>query len=139
MTIDVNGRVGIGTTDPQGYKLAVNGSAIAESMKVKLHGSWPDYVFKPTYVLLPLSDVKNYVDKYQHLPDMPSEADIAKDGIDLGEINKTLTKKVEELTLYLIEKDNADKIKDAKLQSQQQQLDELKHQILDLVKSSKKQ
>jgi hypothetical protein len=99
------GNLAIGTTDPKGYKLAVNGSAIAESVTVKLHGSWPDYVFKANYSLPSLADVKTYIDKNYHLPDMPSEQDVAKNGINLGEIVKLQTKKIEELTLYLIEKD----------------------------------
>lgn len=103
MRINYLGNVGIGTTDPQGYKLAINGSAIAESVTVKLHGSWPDYVFKPRYKLLPLNEVKTYIDKNQHLPNMPSEQEVKDNGINLGEIVKLQTKKIEELTLYLIE------------------------------------
>jgi hypothetical protein len=113
--MNLSGNVGIGTTDPQGYKLAVNGSAIAESVTVKLHESWPDYVFKPAYTLPSLNEIKTYIDQNHHLPDMPSEAEVAKDGLNLGEINKLLTKKVEELTLYLID--------------QSKQISELKQQV----------
>jgi len=88
------------------YTLAVGGKAIAEAVTVQLQGTWPDYVFKKDYQLPSLTDVKTYIDQNQHLPDMPSEAEVAKDGLDLGEMNKLLVKKVEELTLYLIEKDN---------------------------------
>jgi hypothetical protein len=104
MTIN-QGNVSIGTTDSKGYKFAVNGNAIATSMTVKLYANWPDYVFKRNYQLPSLTDVKTYIDQNQHLPDMPSETEVAKDGINLGEMNKLLLKKVEELTLYLIEKD----------------------------------
>jgi hypothetical protein len=100
-----NGNVGIGTTDPKGYKLAVAGSAIAESMTVKLQGSWPDYVFKPAYQLPSLLELKSYIDQNGHLPGIPSEQQVAKDGVNLGEMNKLLLKKVEELTLYLIEQE----------------------------------
>lgn len=103
--ISSSGNVGIGTTDTKGYKLAVYGSAIAESVTVKSYGIWPDYVFKNGYKLLSLNEVKNYIDKHQHLPDMPSEQEVSKNGINLGEIVKLQTKKIEELTLYLIEKD----------------------------------
>jgi len=105
-----NGNIGIGTTDDSSwqlanstYKLAVGGSVIATSVTVKLCSAWPDYVFKPTYQLKPLSEVKTYIDQNHHLPDMPSEKEVADKGLDLGEMNKLLTKKVEELTLYLIE------------------------------------
>jgi hypothetical protein len=111
-----NGNVGIGTVDNTNwqlanstYKLAVSGNVIAESVTVKLYANWPDYVFKPKYALMPLTDVKSYIDKNHHLPDMPSAAQVEKDGLNLGEINKLLLKKVEELTLYLIEKDKNEK------------------------------
>ena len=98
------GNVGIGTTDlPAGYKLAVNGSVIATSVTVKVKNDWPDYVFKKEYKLPTLTEVKDYIDLYHHLPEMPSEKEIIANGLNLGEMNKMLTKKVEELTLYLIQ------------------------------------
>lgn len=109
MRITENGNVGIGTTDPKGYKLAVNGSVIATSMTVKLYNDWPDYVFKKDYQLPSLQEVKKYIDQNLHLPEIPSAQEIAKDGLNLGEMNKLLVKKVEELTLYLIEKDEIQK------------------------------
>ncbi len=118
LTILPGGNVGIGTTDPQGYKLAVNGNAIAESMTVKLHGSWPDYVFQSKYTLPSLNVVKAYIDQNQHLPDMPSEAEVAKNGINLGEMNMKLLKKVEELTLYAIEQQkHIDKLEEEQTKS----------------------
>ncbi|MGY3214782.1 hypothetical protein [Mucilaginibacter sp. HD30] len=100
------GNVGIGTTDPQGYKLAVNGPAVATSMKVKLQANWPDFVFRKEYELPTLTEVKTYIDKNQHLPDMPSAEEVHQNGLDLGEMNRLLLKKVEELTLYLMEEHN---------------------------------
>jgi hypothetical protein len=103
MRITSNGSLAIGTTDPHGYKLAVNGNVIATSVTVKLYADWPDYVFKKNYKLPALSEVKTYIDKNQHLPNMPSGQDVSKNGINLGEIMKLQTKKIEELTLYAIE------------------------------------
>lgn len=98
------GSVGIGVTNaPIGYKLAVNGNVIATEVTVKLYANWPDYVFKKNYRLPTLSEVKTYIDKNHHLPDMPSEKEVADNGLNLGEMNKVLTKKIEELTLYLIQ------------------------------------
>lgn len=95
---------------------------------------WSDYVFKPTYKLIPLSEVKTYIDQNQHLPEIPSEEEVKKDGINLGEMNKLLLKKVEELTLYLIEKDNETKSLKAGKDAQQKQLDQLQKQLETLTK-----
>jgi hypothetical protein len=103
LTIDYYGNVGVNTTDTKGYKFAVNGTAVATAVTVKLNANWPDYVFKKDYTLPALSDVKAFIDQNQHLPEIPSEQEIAKNGQNLGEMNKLLLKKVEELTLYLIE------------------------------------
>jgi hypothetical protein len=132
------GNLGIGTTDTHGYKFAVNGSAIATSMTVQLYANWPDYVFKKDYRLPGLADVKAYIDQNHRLPEMPSEQEIAKNGLNLGEMNKLLTKKVEELTLYLIEKDNKDKEQSAQLKSQQDQINRLQEQLDRLLKTSGK-
>ena len=94
------GNVGIGIDNPT-EKLEVNGTIHAREVKVNTTG-WPDYVFKNNFRLMPLSLVSDYVNKYHHLPGVPSEKEIAENGLSLGEMNKILTKKVEELTLYLI-------------------------------------
>jgi hypothetical protein len=122
MYLNYQGNVAIGTTDPQGHKLAVNGDIIATKITVKPYGNWPDYVFKPTYNLPSLSEVKTYIDQNHHLPDIPSAATVEKDGQDIGEMNKLLLKKVEELTLYLIEEQKQNK-------QQQVELDSLKQYI----------
>jgi len=115
---DANGNVSIGTTNPQGYKLAVAGSMIAESIKVKLQGAWPDYVFHDKYNLPSLNQVENFIKLNKHLPEIPSEAEIEKNGQNLGEMNSKLLKKVEELTLYLI--------------NQQKEIEVLKEKVLKL-------
>lgn len=99
------GSIGIGTTNTYTYQLAVNGSAIATSMTVKAYGNWPDYVFKKEYHLPSLPEVQSFIDKNHHLPEIPSAEQIEKDGLNLGEMNKLLLKKVEELTLYTISSD----------------------------------
>lgn len=106
------GNLGLGTTDTKGHKLAVAGSVVAESVKVKLQSSWPDYVFNRNYQLMPLPETGEYIQKYGHLPDIPSEDQVKKDGIDIGEINIKLLKKIEELTLHMIQlKHEVDELK----------------------------
>jgi trimeric autotransporter adhesin len=85
------------------YKLYVEKGILAEKVKVSAQANWPDYVFGKDYSLMPLKEVENYITTNNHLPEVPSADVIAKDGLDLGKMDATLLKKVEELTLYLIE------------------------------------
>jgi len=96
-------RVG-GTDGATGYKLAVNGKAIAEEMRVELKGSWPDYVFEEHYDLMSLELLQNEIIKNKHLPGIPSAAEMsAAGGIDLGAMQLLMVEKVEELTLYILQ------------------------------------
>jgi len=132
LVIDGAGNIGIGTLTPR-EALSVNGNIRSKQVKVET-ANWPDYVFKKDYQLPSLTDVKTYIDENQHLPDMPSEAEVAKDGLNLGEMNKLLVKKVEELTLYLIEKDKETRALQESKEVQQQQLNQLKQQLAALAK-----
>jgi hypothetical protein len=115
--------VGIGTTTPPaGYKLAVTGNAIFTRVKVQEVGSWPDYVFKKGYQLPTLSYTENFIKKYQHLPGVPSAAEVEKNGIDVSETQAILLKKIEELTLYVIEQNK-------KLEEQDKRLKQLEEKL----------
>ena len=71
--------------------------------KIKVDASgWCDYVFKPNYSLMPLWELKSFIKLNRHLPEVPSENEILRYGIDLGEMQKIHMKKIEELTLYTI-------------------------------------
>jgi hypothetical protein len=133
MRITSDGNLAINTTDPKGYKLAVNGNAIATSMTVKNYDNWPDYVFKSEYKLPALSEVKNYIDQNQHLPDMPSEQEVKDHGINLGDIVNLQTKKIEELTLYLIQKDKQLKNQQSENQRQNQRIAKLEEALSKLT------
>jgi len=95
------GNVGIGTTNPGTYKLAVKGKIRAEEIKVET--SWADYVFNEGYELPTLDEVEKHIREKGHLINIPSAGDVAENGVELGEMNKLLLEKVEELTLYLLE------------------------------------
>lgn len=99
------GNVGIGVSDTKGYKLAVGGTMIAESVLVKLQSNWPDFVFHARYPLSTLPEVEKYIQEKGHLPGIPSAFEVKKEGINIGEMNAKLLEKIEELTLHLIEKD----------------------------------
>jgi hypothetical protein len=110
--LKANGNIGIGTTNPLA-KLSVNGTGTFNG-KVKcteievLTAAFPDFVFKAGYNLRPLSEVEAYINLNKHLPEVPSEAAVLANGLNLGQLNTTLLQKVEELTLYMIQlqKDN---------------------------------
>lgn len=97
-----NGNIGIGTNYPGTYKLAVEGTIGARKVKV-IQAGWADYVFDSAYQLQPLHQVEQYIRENKHLPEVPSAATVQKEGLDLGDNQAVLLKKIEELTLYIIE------------------------------------
>lgn len=99
------------------------------SVKVTQQG-WADFVFEPDYKLPSLLEIEQYIKHNKHLPDVPSANDVARDGQDVGEMNKILLQKVEELTLHLIELNN-------KLTTQQQLITEQREEISHLKKAVK--
>lgn len=134
-----NGCVGIGMTTPtfsNTYKLSVDGSMVATAVVVKAYANWPDYVFTPKYKLPDLSNLQGYIRQNHHLPGMPTATDIKNNGLNLGEVENILTKKVEELTLYLIQKDEQLNKENLQLNQQkdlislqQKEIDNLKAQV----------
>ena len=134
LRIKDNGNVGIGTSSPQNL-LDVNGTIRAKEIKVE--SGWADFVFKPGYQLKPLSEVEQFISTNGHLPEVPTAKEVEQNGVNLGEMNTKLLQKVEELTLYLIEKDKKIKALEEKLYK----VDMLEAQIKDLkasMPSSKK-
>jgi len=100
-----NGNVGIGTLKPQ-ERLSVKGKILAQEIKVTTAASdWPDYVFEETYQLPSLKETEAFIKENKHLPGVPKAKEIEEDGLSLGEMNRILMQKVEELTLHLINKD----------------------------------
>ncbi len=98
----MGGNVGIGTTAPGTYKLAVEGKIGARSVKVTT-ANWADYVFAPTYNLMSLPETEAYIRENQHLPNIPSAAEVKANGFHLEEMDAKLLAKIEELMLYTIE------------------------------------
>nr|WP_299342373.1 hypothetical protein [Allomuricauda sp.] len=93
--------VGIGTTNPGTWKLAVKGKIRAEEIKVET--GWADYVFKEGYDLPTLLEVERHIREKGHLINIPSEEEVAENGVHLGEMNKLLLEKIEEMTLYILQ------------------------------------
>jgi hypothetical protein len=77
--------------------------AIAEEVVVKLQTNWPDYVFAPNYTMLTNAQLRQYITQNGKLPYLPSAAEVAENGLPLGEAQTQLTRLVEELTLRLLQ------------------------------------
>jgi hypothetical protein len=120
-----SGTVGIGTTDTKGYRFAVNGDAIFTKVKVKAYANWPDYVFEKNYILPSLREVEKFIQLNKHLPGVPSEKEIELNGLDLGDNQATLLKKIEELTLYVIAQEKEIEA----LKSETKMINELRNEI----------
>jgi hypothetical protein len=103
MRITATGSVGIGTNNTGTFKLAVEGKIGAREVNVTTTTPWPDYVFEKDYSLPSLEEVKKYIALNKHLPEVPSAKEVEANGVNLGEMNMLLLKKIEELTLYVIE------------------------------------
>ncbi len=106
MSITDGGDVLIGSTNEtlgDGYKLRVNGKIISEEVKVQLQAQWPDYVFAENYDLKPLEQVEKFIQTHHHLPNVPAASELQNSGIELGEMQRKMMEKIEELTLYMIE------------------------------------
>ncbi|MDR2274867.1 MAG: hypothetical protein LBF27_28420 [Sphingobacterium sp.] len=85
-----------------GYKMSVAGKLAAQEVLVTT-SNWPDYVFKADYKLPSLVETEKFINENGHLPDVPKSEDAEANGISLGEMNKILLKKIEEITLHLID------------------------------------
>jgi hypothetical protein len=107
----------VGATTASSFRISDTGDTVAEfnldrSGNLTISGSLttasstvPDYVFKPDYPLMRLEEVESFVKKNNHLPNIPSAAEIQKDGINVTEMQMKLLEKVEELTLYTLQQE----------------------------------
>ncbi len=77
-----------------------------ESGEIKIKNwaiSVPDEVFSPDYSLRPLAEVSSYINEYSHLPDIPSGEEVQREGVEVTSFSMSLLRKVEELTLYVLQ------------------------------------
>jgi hypothetical protein len=124
---DNNGNIGIGTSSPN-QKLTVNGTIYGKEVKVDLNVPGPDYVFEKDYKLPSLDEIKSYIDQHKHLSEVPSAKEMEQNGINLSEMNMILLKKVEELTLIMIEERQRNEKAQSDLQNRIQQLENSIHE-----------
>jgi hypothetical protein len=98
-----------GTANNSGYNLLVKGGILTEKVKVALAAAgtdWADYVFEPSYKLMPLEEVETFTKENKHLPNVPSADEMINSGLDVAQTSKMFMEKIEELTLYMIELNN---------------------------------
>lgn len=138
LILDQNGRIGIATgfdniqakvhikasaNEPallcevggnQKFMVAADGLVYAQEIKVKM-APFPDYVFKEDYHLMSLTELQTFIKQNGRLPDMPSAEQVEKEGAELGELVRKLVEKNEQLTLYLLEMEKANKLLEERL------------------------
>ncbi len=105
MRLDLGGgHLAINTDDfALGYKLSVNGRIMCEELRVQDIGDWPDYVFAEDYDLMAIEELAADIAKNHRLPGIPSADEVKENGVAVGEMQKMMMEKIEELTLYVIE------------------------------------
>ena len=111
MVVKKNGKVIIGTeiqnnNNNDNYKLFVEKGILTEKLKVANRTdyiNWSDFVFDDDYQLMPLKDLETYIEKNNHLPEIPTAEDVTNNGVDIVDMEAKLLQKVEELTLYVIQ------------------------------------
>lgn len=109
--------IGAGTPTV-GYALSVNGKIISEEVRVEAD-VWPDYVFQKNYPLISLSQLEQFISTNKHLPNIPAAKQVHKEGFGLGDMNRRLLEKIEELTLYII-------LQEKRLNTLQRQVDSIR-------------
>lgn len=129
--INAAGNLGIGTASPA-EKLSVNGKIRAQEIKVETD-NWPDYVFENDYTPTSLADIESYIKVNKHLPEIPSAKEISENGLNVGEMNAKLLKKIEELTLHMIEL----KKENETLKKSEKRIDDLEGQLKYLMSTIK--
>ena len=116
LSMSREGNVGIGAPADSMYQFQVNGPMRAQEIVVET--GWADYVFAPDYELKSLDEVERYIADNQHLPGIPSAADVESQGLSVGDMSRRFMEKIEELTLYTISQEK-------QIELQQQQIERL--------------
>lgn len=125
------GSVGIGltagTSIPAGYLFAVDGKIIGEEVRIQNSNNWPDYVFADHYQLMPLEELSLSIEQHKHLPNIPSAEVVAREGILVGDMQKKIMEKIEELTLYILDLHEINKQQQQEIEALQSELKMLRN------------
>lgn len=104
------------------YLLSVDGKVVSREFVVTANSEWADYVFADNYALMPLEKLRGYINEHRRLPDVPAAAEVEQRGINIGGFQTIMLKKIEELTLYMLQLKNEN-------QELQHQINTLRHQL----------
>ncbi|BBM86141.1 hypothetical protein [Candidatus Uabimicrobium amorphum] len=118
----INYSLGIGCNPQPGFLLAAKGKVKAEEVEISVDG-WADFVFDDNYQLMPLEQVEQQIKQHKHLPDIPSEAEVKKNGVPVGKMQTKLLQKIEELTLYTINQEKKIKSQEQKMELQDKRIE----------------
>lgn len=105
----------LNTAGAKSFKVSGSGEVFARRFTTTMLNI-PDYVFAPDYKLMPLAELKIYIEQNKHLPNIPSAAEYAENGVDIGEMNRLLLEKTEEQTLYILQLEERMKVLEAQMQ-----------------------
>jgi hypothetical protein len=106
------------------FRFSVDGKILSTEVIVTQQ-NWADFVFEKNYKLMPLEELEKYYSQFKRLPDVPSEKEVIDNGLDIGDSQKILLQKIEELTLYLVEEHKIIKDQQEKINRLQSELDRL--------------
>lgn len=129
------GQILLGNSEPTGYifkgtrSLNVLGGILTDSLRVALSSSWADYVFSNQYNLMSLKELEEFIKINKHLPNIPSDAEVKANGVEVATTQIKLLEKIEELTLYILQQQKEieeQKTNNAKLRKE---VDEIKAQL----------
>jgi hypothetical protein len=113
-----DGRVGINTTNlASGFELSVRGQVIVEELVVQNYASWPDYVFADDYDLMSLDELEASIRQNRHLPGVPKASEVEGAGISIGDMQRRMMEKIEELTLYVLQQNKRLSAQEAELEN----------------------
>jgi hypothetical protein len=106
LIVNAEGKVGIGAAPPTNntlYKLYVEGGIATRDIKVKT-GAWPDFVFDSGYDLMPLSELRAFVQRNGHLPGIPTASEVEADGgVEVGDLQRRMLETIEQQALYILQ------------------------------------
>jgi hypothetical protein len=119
-------------TTPVGQITPQQVLVITPDGKVQVNGqnlTVPDYVFQDDYQLMPLEELRAFIDANGHLPGIAPAHEVNANGLDLAGSQMDQLQKIEELTLYVLQQQGHSKRQDRELDALRRENSELRAQL----------